>query len=94
VFEVLRVAFESGAFAWAVVLAIVLVVGGIVRHCLQVAPTLVRELSRRAVIRQAICGRTKADREQACRVLELLQSKNPEERDGKELPNSIDVPDD
>lgn len=75
--ELLRVAFESGAFGWGVALAVVLVLGGIVRHSVQAAPRLLRELSRRAVVRQAIRGRTKAEREQACRVLELLRREDP-----------------
>lgn len=44
---------------------------------LRTVPVLLRELSRRAAVRQALRGRTKAERDRACRVLELIERREP-----------------
>jgi hypothetical protein len=44
---------------------------------LRTVPVLLRELSRRAAVRQALRGRNKAERDRAYRVLELIERREP-----------------
>jgi hypothetical protein len=66
--DVLRALSESGATT----LAMVVTVCVLVRHLVQAAPVLMREWHVRMLLRRALSGRTKAERDRAHALLRLL----------------------
>lgn len=77
--EFLRSLVESGAITSATVLAATFIAAGLVKACVHAYPTWVRESIRRAAGRQALTGRTKADRDRAYEILRLME---PPEKGG------------
>ena len=66
--DVLRALSESGATT----LAMVVTVCVLVRHLVQAVPVLMREWHVRMVLRRALTGKTKAERDRAYALLRLL----------------------
>jgi hypothetical protein len=73
--DLLRGAAESGAPV-VIVLAVVFV--GLVKVVVQARLSLMRASDKREAIRQALHGRTKAERDQGRRVLEILEAAKPD----------------
>lgn len=86
--DLLRAAYESGAFSWTLGFAAVLAAGTIIKVGVTAWPALIREWTRKAVVRQALHGHTKAERDRAMAVLKLLEGARPNEHE------LIDKPDD
>lgn len=73
--DLLRALSESGATA---VVVVVVVLAGVVRHLVRAVPVLMREWHVRMLLRRALTGRTKAERDRAYALLRLILAEPPD----------------
>lgn len=72
--DLLRALSESGAS----IVAVSMVLAGVVRHLVRAAPVLMREWHVRMLLRRALTGRTKAERDRAYSLLQLILAERPD----------------
>lgn len=71
---------ESGATTSATVVVVCVVLAGLVRHLVRAAPVLMREWHIRTLLRRALTGQTKAERDRAYALLQLILTEPSESR--------------
>jgi hypothetical protein len=74
---VVRALIDSGSVVGAVVVTVALVAAGLIRLLIHSGPRLLEALNEHVAVRRALRAKNKADREQACRVLEILRASRP-----------------